>query len=189
MFKLPFRIKLSKHGWLEASKEGGNQSQTLRRIKVYMKQDLADMTLLYKKLPKEKRDQLYNQENFSDIFELLLEHDNYDDPVKSSIAVSLVEKSLDYFKVEFSEQNKNTQVISSVIIDQLDKAKEICKDIVYKQKFKNIQHELPKEGLRYLASWSEIVVREKGNLESFLAEVLDLIPDKLNIHYSYYDEH
>ncbi len=184
MFKKPFRSKLIKHTWLEVIKEGGNEYQTFRRINDGMIEDLADMVLLYKKLPKEKRDELFTQENFKDIFNLLLEHEKYDDSMKLSIAVFLVEKSLQFFKIEFSKQNRNTQVIANVINDQLDKAKEICKDIVYNQKMKNIEPEFPKEELRYLASWNELAVREKGELENFLATVMDLIPEKFDLHYS-----
>lgn len=184
MFKKPFRCKLSQQSWLEVIKEGGNESQTFRRINDSMKIDLEDMVLLYKKLPKVKRDELYTQENFEDILNLLLKHEIYDDPIKLSIAVFLVEKSLDFFKIEFLKQNRNTLVIANVINDQLDKAKEICKDIVYKQKMKNINLEFPKEELRYLASWNELAVREKRELEFFLADVMDLIPDKVNLNYS-----
>ncbi len=184
MFKQPFRSKLYKHTWLEVAEEDTNAYQTWGRIKDSLKEDLADMVLLYKKLPKEKRDELYTQENFKDILNLLLQHEKYDDSIKLSIAVYLVEKSLDFFKIEFLKQNRNTLEIANAINDSLDKAKAICKDIVYKQKMENIKLEFPKEELRYLASWNELLVREKGELEFFLADVMDLISDKVDLHYS-----
>ena len=99
MFKKPFRSKLYKHSWLEVAEEDTNTSQTWGRIKDSLKEDLADMVLLYKKLPKEKRDQLYTQENFRDVLNLLLEHEKCDDSIKLGIAAFLVEKSLDFFKI------------------------------------------------------------------------------------------
>ena len=91
MFKKPFRSKLYKHSWLEVAEEDTNTSQTWGRIKDSLKEDLADMVLLYKKLPKEKRDQLYTQENFRDVLNLLLEHEKCDDSIKLGIAAFLVE--------------------------------------------------------------------------------------------------
>ncbi|ALI35564.1 hypothetical protein NMY3_01360 [Candidatus Nitrosocosmicus oleophilus] len=184
MFKKPFRSKLYKHSWLEVAEEDTNTSQTWGRIKDSLKEDLADMVLLYKKLPKEKRDQLYTQENFRDVLNLLLEHEKCDDSIKLGIAAFLVEKSLDFFKIEFLKQHHNTIEIANAINDPLDKAKAICKDIVYMQKMKNIKPEFPKEDLRYLASWNELAVREKGELENFLATVMDLVPEKIDLHYS-----
>jgi hypothetical protein len=77
------------------------------------------------------------------------------------------------------------QVLASVINDYSDKASEICKDITYKEKMSQINLVIPKERLRYLGSWKELVKRDKNNLIGFFIEVWYLILDDISFtHFS-----
>jgi hypothetical protein len=185
MFQKPFRKKLMKHGWLEAAKEGGNESQSWRRAKNNVITAISDMILLYQKLPQDKRNELFKLQNFKDFFDILLLYEKPQNLVKLDIANYLITKSIYLFQIEHSLQNKNTQVLASVINDYLKKALEICNDIIYKEKLSRIDIKIPKEELRYLCRWSEIVTREKNELGFFLADVMDLIMDKIDLTMSY----
>lgn len=189
MLQNEFRSKLIKHGWLQAISEGGNKSQSWRRIKDKATRTISDLVLLHEKLPQEKKDELYNLQNLKKFFDSLLPYPSDDNIVKLDIACYLAEKSINVFRSYHMNNNKNTIAIASVVSDYLDKASQICNDITYKEKIKKTEISIPKEELRYFANWKQISTREKGNLVSFLCEVLDLITDEVNINYPLYEDH
>ncbi len=188
MFQYNFRSKLIKHGWLRATSEGGNKSQSWHRIKNNATKTISDLVLLHEKLPQEKKDELYNLQNLKKLFDTLLPYSGNNDIVKLDIACYLAERSINVFRFHHMNSNKNTMAMSSVVSEYLDRASQICSDITYKEKFERTELRIPKEELRYLANWKQISTREKGNLESFLGEVMDLITDKVNIRYPQYGD-
>lgn len=185
MFSKPLRAKLIKHNWLKVAKDSGNESQLWRREKDNVLRALSDIVLLNKKLPQEKRDELYNLQNFKNVFDVLLSFENANKLVKLEISQYLLQKSIMVFKWENSRQNKNTSAMAEIINDYLYKALDICKDIAYKEKIKQIPLEIQKEGIRYLCSWSEITERENRNLQEYIVHRFGLVPDKLNLHHNY----
>jgi hypothetical protein len=186
MFKKPIRDKLRKHGWLEVAKEGGNESQSWRRTKDNVTTAISDMRLLYNKLPQDKREELFNLQNFKDLFDILIYPINLSDLVKLEIANYLVSKSILLFQSIHRGQNENTRTLSSVVNDYLKKAIEICNDITYRERLDHINNNnLPKEGLTYLASWNEIVDREENNLRSFISDLIDKLIGEIYLEMSY----
>jgi hypothetical protein len=183
MFSKPLRAKLIKHNWLKVAKDSGNESQLWRREKDNVLRAISDIVLLNKKLPQEKRDELYNLQNFKNVFDALLSFENTNTLVKLEISQYLLQKSIKIFKREHLRQNKNTPVSAEIINDYLNKALEICKDIAYKDKIKQTPLEIQKEGIRYLCSWSEVIEREKRNLQDFIVDLTGLMPIKFNLRY------
>ncbi|MDN5868338.1 MAG: hypothetical protein L0H55_13205 [Candidatus Nitrosocosmicus sp.] len=184
MFKESFRKKLIEQGWLEAVKEGGNEHQSWRRVKNNTKTAISDLVLLYEKLPQEKRDEIFNLQNFEELFNQLLTPMESSNQTRLELANYLIKKLIILFKREHTLQNRNTIVLGNVINEYLDKALEICKDIFYLRKMNKVPKEISKEGIRYLCSWSELIDREKNNLEQFISDKHGLFPFEINIEHN-----
>jgi hypothetical protein len=184
MFKKPFRSKLIKHGWLAAAKEGGNESQSWRRVKDQVKTAISDMILLYKELPQDKRNELFNLYNLNGFFDILLSYEDTTDVVDLDMESYLIEMSISKFQSTYRKQNRNTLILANVINEYLQKTIQICKDIAYKEKLNRIEIIIPREELRYLCSWSEVIDREKGMLENFLIRAMAVYFNKAHLQMS-----
>ena len=156
-----------------------NPSKTWRDYKRITNTAINDMILLYQKLDLEKRNELYNLNNFKRFFDILLkpDFDKSDNIVKLEMANHIIEKSIIIFKEKHKQQNQNTQILASIVIDYLDKASEICRDITYKEKMSNTDLVIPKEELISFGWWNELVKRDKINIENFLGDLWLIIPD------------
>ena len=165
------------------SPEMSNPSKTWKDFKRITITAVNDMALLYPKLSPEKRDELYNLQNFKKLFDTLLSTREANSLEELDIAVYAIEKSINVFKKRYIDQNINTLVLASVITDYLEKTLEICKDISYKEKLKLHLPEFENRKIGYLCSWNEIVGREKKYLLNFIEYYLDYHPLELNINY------
>lgn len=176
MFTLRKRASIKKQKVLSFTKdEASNPSTVWKRYKQQVKKSIDDMTLLYQKLPNEKKNELYNLKNFDKLFEVLFDDEDID-YVKIELANFCVNKALGIIKKEILLQNKYTKSMASPLVEVLEKTQNISQDLKYKEEILFIRSLYFKEADRYLFSWNKVGNREKLRLVNYIHRVLDIPP-------------
>jgi hypothetical protein len=181
MFRKPIREKLKTEGWTAVIKKGGNASQSKNRTNELVLIALSDIVLLYNKLPREDRDELFSLRNLRNIFDTILSVDFADNITNLEIATYLMKKSMEIFKEKFNEVNKDTTTIANLISDPLDKALNICEEITYKEKLNSNKFEVTNENIRYLCSWDKILTRDRLRFKDYIKSGMKFIVRKFEI--------
>ena len=89
------------------------------------------------------------------LLDVLLEYE-YNNTTKLELANYCMNKSIRFFKQQHKSQNKNTPALVNAINEHLDRVKDICSDITYREKLKKIEIEVTKDTEKYLFSWKEV---------------------------------
>lgn len=182
MFKKESRQKLREKGW-DAVMEGGNPSQSRGRIEEQVIIALADLALLNEKMPIEYRDKLFNVRNFKNLFDTLIYNNDLKDTVRLDMALYLMKKSIETFKEIFAEINKDSYTIANLINDPLDRAYDICDELVHKVKISQSQTNLSDSQKTYLCSWYKIRKRDRNILRGFIKNMVKFIPKNFDINH------
>lgn len=180
MFHKPFRDKLRKKSWMEAAGEGNNESQEFIRKKKLVSDSIADLKLLYEKLPEKKRDEIYNLSNLKPLFDALLS-DDLENITKLEIANYTANKTLNFFKKKYGELNIDSPTSTELISDLLDKSLNICNEITYKEQLKIGSFELPNEKMEYLGRWNELTKGDKQRFKRYIESMVSFTIKKLLI--------
>jgi len=177
----PVKKKLLEKGWLEALKEGGNISQSRGRITDQTIIALSDLALLYKKMPKEERDELFNLYNLRRFFDTILSPEDLNNVTKLDFVTYLIRMSINLFKEKYTESSKDTSTIASLVNDYLDKAADICEEITYKEKLNQSKFEIGDKKKEYLCEWHKIPTRDKIRLKDFIKSNMSFTPQNFVI--------
>lgn len=155
--------------------ETSNPSIVWKRYKQQGKEAIDDTTLLYQKLPRDKRNELYNLKIFEKLFETLFDEGDID-YVKIELANFCINKALRIIKKEILLQNKYTKSMAHPLIEIMEKAQDISQDLKYKEEILYIRSLYSSEVDRYLFSWNKVGNREKMRLVNYIHDVLEIPP-------------
>jgi hypothetical protein len=180
--------RLREQGWLAAINESGNPSQARSRFTESAIAALSELGLLYRKMPLEERDELFNQNNLKRFFDTLLSTQDLNSVTKLEIVTYLIRLSINVFKEKYTESNKDTNTIASLVNDYLDKAVAICEEITYKEKLNQSKFELQNKKMEYLCEWYKIPTRDKIRFKNFIKINLNFVPQNFIIYHYKDDE-
>jgi hypothetical protein len=183
MLKNETRKMLKKKTWSDFLKESGNPSQKKGRIEEQVIVALADLVLLYEKMDKEDRNVLFNLHNLKKLFDTLQNAYDLNDIVKMDVALYMMKKSIEIFKEKCSENNKDSYTIANLINEHLDKAFDICDDLVNREKISQSQGNSTKSQEKYLCSWYKIIKRDRNILKEFIKNKVKFIPKNFDIYH------
>lgn len=179
--------RLREQGWLAVINEGGNPSQARSRITESAIAALSELGLLYRKMPIEERDELFNLYNLKRFFDTLLSTECLNSVTKLDFVTYLIRLSINLFKEKYTESNKDTNTVTSLVNDYLDKAAAICEEIAYKEKLNQSKFELENKKMEYLCEWYKIPTRDKIRFKDFIKSNLNFVPQNF-IVYHYKDD-
>ena len=174
MLSKPMRKKLKEHNWLQIEKLDSNPSQTWQRLKKHSVTAIYDLTLLANKLPEDKQEEIFSPSRVEDLITQIIyigffsqSHENFNSR-KSEIAARLIKRGIDLSINQYVNSSPETPSLIKPTLDHLNQAVDICSDISYKMKLKNIDEEVESSEYRYLFSWNNMLTREKNILINFI---------------------
>jgi hypothetical protein len=185
MLEKPTRKKLLEHNWVDIMKRDTNPTQTWRRIRDQAIRGLNDLTLLAKKLPDDKQQEIFDNK-VRDFFSAILRTDqidtefihtpnlqypahNYLDHRRTRLAAILIKEALHWCIYQHNLLFRETPTQSKLIIEQLVRSEKICEELAYKLHMTKLEADSREENLIYLFAWDELI---QGRHEERLAEFL-----------------
>lgn len=125
--------------WLEIERKESNPSQFWHRIRDHANRAINELILLANKLPDEKQEQIFNYVNMKELIESVLtktdDHtipdEELSDVRRTQLAALLVEEGVKVCIKKYKSLFSETPTLAEPIIDQLNKAKGICRDSIY----------------------------------------------------------
>lgn len=199
MFKGPFRRKLIEHNWLSINEEDTNPTQQWNRIKMQAIRTLRDLALLSDKLPLEKRNELFTNENISPLINSItkltkdentgniLQYPNMD------MVFNLVDQGIEVILERYRVMSFDSPNLAQITIDQLQRARGICQDIVNISRNEKLENETKNENIHYLFTWNEIKSRDLRRFTKFIYNFIEKedngrLMKKFNVmRYSYFE--
>ncbi|MGB7632385.1 MAG: hypothetical protein WBL68_01550 [Nitrososphaeraceae archaeon] len=174
MLSKSMRKKLNEHNWLWIEKQDSNPSQTWQRLKKLSVTAINDLTLLANKLPEDKQEEIFSPNRVEDLIAQIIyigffsqSHENFNSR-KSEIAARLIKRGIDLSINQYMNSSPETPSLIKPTLDHLNQTVDICSDISYKMKLKNIDEEVEGSEYRYLFSWNNMLTREKNILINFI---------------------
>ena len=182
MLSKSMRKKLNEHNWLWIEKQDSNPSQTWQRLKKLSVTAINDLTLLANKLSEDKQVEIFAPSRVEDLITQIIyigffsqSHENFNSR-KSEIAARLIKRGIDLSINQYVNSSPETPSLIKPTLDHLNQTVDICSDISYKMKLKNIDEEAEGSEYRYLFSWNNMLTREKNILIDFiLSKTCDFI--------------
>ena len=174
MLSKSMRKKLNEHNWLWIEKQDSNPSQTWQRLKKLSVTAINDLTLLANKLPEDKQEGIFSSSRVEDLITQIIytgffsqSHENFNSR-KSEIAARLIKRGIDLSINQYVNSSPETPSLIKPTLDHLNQTVDICSDISYKMKLKNIDEEVEGSEYQYLFSWNNMLTREKNILINFI---------------------
>jgi hypothetical protein len=167
MFTKNLRKIILEHDWVDIMKRSSNTTQTWRRIRDEATRGLNDLTLLAKKLPDDKQQEIFDNK-ISDFLSAILgidptiglvEHQpnlRYLDPRTTKLAAELANIALNFciYQHEFLLKDMPTQL--KLTTEQLLRSEKICDELAYKLRITKLEEDSREENLIYLFEWNEL---------------------------------
>lgn len=174
MLSKSMRKSLYERNWLDIENQESNPSQTWRRLKDRSIVAINDLILLANKLPEDKQREIFSPTRVEALIVQILylgiysrsQHDF--NSRKSEIAARLIRRGIDLNVYQYVNSSPETSSLIEPTLDYLKKTVNICNDISYKIKLKNIHEEGEATEHRYLFSWNNMLTREESRLISFI---------------------
>jgi hypothetical protein len=174
MLSKSIRKKIFERDWVTIEKRESNPSQFWRRLKNQSITAINDLILLANKLPEDKQGEIFSPTRIEafvaqilDLGELGLSHKDFNSR-KSEIAARLVKRGIDLNICQYVESSPDTPSLIKPTLNHLRQTVNICDDISYKMKLKNIEEKEEGSKYRYLFSWNNMLTREKDRLMSLI---------------------
>ena len=174
MLSQPLRKKLYERDWLEIEKQDSNPSQTWRRLRDQSITAISDLILLANKLPEDKQKEIFSPTRIEALIVQILHigifsqsHKDFNSR-KSEIAARLIKRGIDLNVNQYVNSSPDTPSLIKPTLDHLRQTINICNDISYKIKLKNIDEEVEESNYQYLFSWNNMLTREGDRLTSFI---------------------
>src|ERR671919_2107619 len=174
MLTQPMRKKISERNWLDIEKQDSNPSQLWRRLKEESIKAINDLILLANRLPDDKQREIFSPTRVEDLITQIIyigffsqSHENFNSR-KSEIAARLIKRGIDLIINQYMNTSSETPSLIKPTLDHLNQSVDICNDISYKMKLKNIDEELEGLEYQYLFSWNNMLTREKNRLINFI---------------------
>jgi hypothetical protein len=174
MLTQPMRKKISERNWLDIEKQDSNPSQLWRRLKEESITAINDLILLANRLPDDKQREIFSPTRVEDLITQIIyigffsqSHENFNSR-KSEIAARLIKRGIDLIINQYMNTSSETPSLIKPTLDHLNQSVDICNDISYKMKLKNIDEELKGLEYQYLFSWNNMLTREKNRLINFI---------------------
>jgi len=167
-------------------KHDSNPTQTWRRIRDQSIRGLNDLTLLAKKLPDDKQQEIFDNTignlissilgaNMLDEFYhtpiLQYSAQNYLDYRRTRLAAILIKEALDWCIYQHRLLFRETPTQNKLIIEQLVASQKICDELAYKVHMTKLEADSREEDLIYLFEWNE-VIKYRGRHKERFAEFL-----------------
>jgi hypothetical protein len=177
MLTKPMRTKIREHNWMKIEEADSNPTQTWRRLKDQSIEAINDLILLAQKLPEDKQKEIFTVSMIDNFVRQILylggESPAYPDglnPRKAELAAILVRRGVDVNSYQYLQLNVDTPLLVKPTVDHLRQSSNICNEISYKLKLRNVEEEAEKMKYRYLFSWNNMLGREKRRLLNFIGE-------------------
>ena len=174
MLSKQMRKKLNEHSWLWIEKQESNPSQTWQRLKKQSVTAINDLTLLANKLPEDKQEEIFSPNRIEDLIAQIIHigffsksHENFNSR-KSEIASRLTKRGIDLNIDQYVNSSPETPSLIKPTLDHLKQTVDICSDISYKMRLRNIDEEVKGSEYQYLFSWKNMLTREKNRLISLI---------------------
>ena len=168
------RKRISERNWLDIEKQDSNPSQLWRRLKEESITAINDLILLANRLPDDKQREIFSPTRVEDLITQIIyigffsqSHENFNSR-KSEIAARLIKRGIDLIINQYMNTSSETPSLIKPTLDHLNQSVDICNDISYKMKLKNIDEELKGLEYQYLFSWNNMLTREKNRLINFI---------------------
>jgi hypothetical protein len=168
------RRKLTEQNWSEIEKQDSNRTQTWRRIRDQSIRAISDLTLLARKIPEDKQDEIFGTKRIDElVISILRSRENYPSPNvlsrrKAELAAVLVERSINMNIFHYQKLEQDTPSLIEPTINHLKQTISICDDVSYKLRLKNVEREAEIMKHRYLFSWNNMLGKEKNRLLDFI---------------------
>lgn len=168
------RRKLIEQDWSEIEKQDSNPTQTWRRMRDQSIRAISDLTLLAKKIPEDKQDEIFDTKRIDElVVSILSSRKSYSfhdvlNRRKAELAAVLVERGINTSIFHYSRLDRDTPSLIGPTLDHLRKSISICDDISYKLRLKNVEEEAEEMKYRYLFSWNNMLGKEKNRLLDFI---------------------
>src|SRR5919106_385307 len=174
MLSKQMRKKLNEHSWLWIEKQESNPSQTWQRLKKQSVTAINDLTLLANKLPEDKQEEIFSPNRIEDLIAQIIHigffsqsHENFNSR-KPEIAARLIKRGIDLNIEQYVNSSPETPSLIKPTLDHLKQTVDICSDISYKMRLRNIEEEVKGSEYQYLFSWKNMLTREKNRLISLI---------------------
>src|SRR5918996_2380154 len=174
MLSKSVRKNLYEHGWMWIQKHDINPSQTWQRLKKHSLTAIYDLTLLANKLPEDKQEEIFSPNRIEDLIAQIIyigffsqSHESFNSR-KSEIASRLIKRGIDLNIEQYVNSSPETPSLIKPTLDHLKQTVDICSDISYKMRLRNIDEEVKGSEYQYLFSWKNMLTREKNRLISLI---------------------
>ena len=183
------RKKLTEQNWIDFIKQDSNPSQAWHRIRVKAHRALDDLTLLARKLPDDKQQEIFDNK-IRDLFSAILgTPDDYisrtwnipnlqspaTDYRRTRLVAVLVNVALNWCIFQHRSLFTETPEQSKLTIEQLERSKKICDELAYKLHMTKLEDDAREENLFYLFEWHKIKGEHKGRFQEFLRRITESI--------------
>jgi hypothetical protein len=171
--------KLRERNWLEIVRKESNPSQFWHRIRDNVRKTIDQLALLATKLPDDKQEEIFNYGDIKKLITSIFTKNNSSSPIdelsdarRTHLAALLVEEGMKVCIKKYELLLNDTPALTEPTIRELNRAKDICKEIAYKvdlnQRKLAIQKEEEKSA--YLFSWNRIPGTDNGKLAEFIRD-------------------
>ena len=124
-----FRKRLLEHSWEEIENQETNKYQMWIRKRDLAITSLNDLTLMAKKLPPDKKREIFHKDIMSKFFNSVLPDKLYEDFYDMELVSYLTSRCLKITINRYKKINKHSPHLTSYTVEQIQRTKEICSDI------------------------------------------------------------
>jgi hypothetical protein len=170
------RKMLLEHNWSYFMKEDTNPSQSRRRVIEKASTSLRDLTIIANRLPKEELDKIFNEKILQKLLFNILYSKDREEYVNfnAELASFLVSFAIPFCLSKYKSLNQETPQTAQPVIDYINRAKDICKEIGYKTKIERIEKESKQKNQQYICRIDEIGKKDEHRFFNFVTNELNL---------------
>ncbi len=139
----------------------------------------SQLSLLAKKFPDDKFEQVFNQKNLSRLLESMLVYETEKNILKEEripdlrIAEYLVQYGLDILTKEYKNLSWYTPNLAAVTLNHLMQTRAICKDIAKVAEANQLEKKAKETMSRFLFKWKHIMNDDKVMLKNYILGLFD----------------
>lgn len=174
---------LEQHSWLQYERKNidgrNNPAQSFDRAREHCITAFSQLSLLAKKFPDDKFEQVFNQKNISLLLESMLVYETEKNSSKEErnpdlrIAEYLVQYGLDILTKEYEKLNWYTPNLAAITLNHLMQTRAICKDIAKVAEVNQLEKKAKEKMNRFLFKWKHIKNDDKVMLRNYILSLFD----------------
>jgi hypothetical protein len=185
LFNKVTRKRIREHDWLYIQNFEKNPWQTYRRFRDRAINSIEDLSLLAKKLPTNKQEEIFNKETIEPFLKCLFFIDESEKEARLrqpnvDLACLLAEEGIRICSSTYRKWNKDIPESAKPTLDYLEQAIRICREVGNKSYRDHTEKETILEKHKLICGWENKFTSDFERFENYVGKEMDLLDTNLS---------